>query len=498
MFYRSAFLFSLVCALAACQGRPNVVPAKEEIALQMAGSIQQYHALLEVPSSQPDFEPPLKNREDTIQMLGFPGYVLGVEKAMREAVGFPQGPNRRVLHSHDPYRFAPPDMRNATGSLLDIQNQANQFRRVNNDPKVSYVSHLVGYDQVKANGAVQPSLLYTHFSETIFDTEGSQSQKPCQNIRNESLYENSWDALDCLQTDLDEKLQAAAAAGSPHTHVVLMAMGWANDQYVSIRRFNGLLHKTKLFAEREGSTFRPLVIGITWPSVWGGLHSFELLNDIRHVSSYPARSSDADEIGYTVANHVLNVIMPQIEAKYDISTVAIGHSMGARMLSRAYYSGHVLNNQEMRRAGEGPLLIGLQPAFSANRYSANIPPSLVGQIFAPAEGSPYQEVARPGGLAAFTWSEEDTANPVAQYVTGAKHVGGEPGHAAAEEIDLAYDRFVFHKETQDGSARQAKCAEAFERRQVLLIDATQSIPGHGEIDGPEVGAMIWGLISCVD
>jgi hypothetical protein len=45
-----------------------------------------------------------------------------------------------------------------------------------------------------------------------------------------------------LRNDLKVRLLRAIDDGNPYSHVVLMSMGWTNDQHVSIDRYNRIMH----------------------------------------------------------------------------------------------------------------------------------------------------------------------------------------------------------------------------------------------------------------
>lgn len=459
----AAFLFTL----AACAKSPDVIPANEEQALDTDGTIQRYHLLL----------------EDTEKArLNTPGFIIGIEKSPRASVGF-------VGDGHPVGDISAPVEPIANTSQQDVVAQQGQFRRVLNDYKVTYVSHVLRYDGRSADA----ELRHSAYSLTAY----GETPTLCSNAEGQTIYQQSRSALTCLQSDIRGSLNDAKSRGTPHTHIFLMSMGWNNDQIESVERYNAIVTSTKNAAEQDGRAFNPLVVGLTWPSVWGGNSPSDVLNGLLHISSYPVRSSDADEIGYVAANTILNEILPDIETEFGLRTIVIGHSFGARILTRAYYSAHLLSSHNHRPAGNEPLLVGLQPAFSANRYASNHKPFPLLRIFAPAEGGPYQNHRLAQGPAVFTWSTEDEANPVAQFVTGAKHIGGVPGAQRAQKINDVWPGRI-HSLVWPTSfgGNGSECNDQIDNASVRLVNASTIIRDHGDIKGAGVGNLIWRMMRC--
>ncbi|CUH78931.1 hypothetical protein [Tropicibacter naphthalenivorans] len=437
------------------------VPKAEEKALGTSGVIGRYHALLNTPFSHP---------------LGHPGYIIGIEKAPRDKAGYRH--DTGGTRSFDGTRLTEPIALPRSGAQSDLDQQKAAFRRATNDPKVMLVSHILRYAPIEGGEGLAPDVLHSAYSHSAFGTWDNEPG---------NAYEAGWQALDRMQGQILDDIAAAKARGHPFTHIAFLAMGWNNDQFEALDRYNAIVHHTRRAAQAQGQRFHPLVIGITWPSVWGGTSVVDLANRALHIGSYPVKADDADEIGYGIANHVMNAILPHIEAQTGLRTIAIGHSMGARMMTRAYYSADLLQARVARK-GLGPLVIGLQGAFSANRFREGY------RLIAPVrwvthgEGGPYQDVAAPGGDLVLTWSRKDNANPVAVLLTGAKHVGGRLGakvmheklqrkvHAASWPSDM---RAAFAQ--ADGKA--------------LYLDVTDSVASHGDIRTPQTGQLVWDMIA---
>ncbi|MFN3825875.1 MAG: hypothetical protein ACK4RN_18055 [Pseudorhodobacter sp.] len=456
-------MFAVSALLAQCAAPPhNPTMAAEEKALGTDGVIARYHALLTQPHTN---------------TLSHTGFLIGIEKAPRSRIGL----DRAAGYDTTRLRLPPP-----AGLESDSEQQAAHFRRVMAEPKAMFVSHVLSYLPAEDGSSIEPGLLYSAYSSTTFGRTTA--------IAPEAVYRSGWSALKSLETDVGDLITIRQKSGAPFTHIVLMAMGWNNDQFEAIGGYNALIHNARRAARsgEGGKPFRPLVIGITWPSVWGGTSVSDLANRALHIGSYGVKADDSDEIGYGIANHIVNAMLPRLEAKSGLPSVLIGHSMGARILTRAYFSRDILRDA-VDRPGEGPLVIGLQGAFSANRFKSGyrlVPPV---RWVVSGEGGPYQDIARPGGAMVLTWSRHDNANPFARLATGARHVGGSPGKTVMQDME---DKVQAHVWRGRASVR-ADCAAVRTSGKVLYVDASEIVKSHGDIANPEVGGLVWEMIDCL-
>lgn len=480
---RSSSLFKVLAfgiLLASCSSSRSVIPLQEEQALATDGSsISRYHYLLQDPFAQG---------------LLHNGIIVGLEKSPREVIGLDVG-----ARSYDQTRFRVPDASEFSASLEDANFQRTYFLETFDDRKVVFLSHAVQYQINEAQSGIEPKLIYSAYETNGF----GEQQQSCNTVGSMSPNDRGWWALNCLQDQLRSALTRAKKSGNSHTHILMMTMGWNNDQVVSVQRYNSLVAQAQNAARQNGQEFNPLVVGLTWPSVWGGGVQSETLRSLNHLASYSARARDADEIGFGYANAILNSVLPPLEAEFEIDTVAIGHSFGARILTRAYVSAPFLKHVTLPINRSGPLIIGLQPAFSANRFRADhvADPDFAPIPFVPIEGSPFQHVNEIDGHLAVTWSEKDSANPVARFISGAVHVGGKPGHDEAMKVFPEIFEFTG---TMTSSVEelvenvQDDCVEAQMDNRVHYIDATNTIKHHSDIANPGVGSLIWALIECHD
>ena len=304
-------------------------------------------------------------------------------------------------------------------------------------------------------------------------------------------YEKSFSALDILGKDLAKQLKT-----NRYSHIIVMSMGWNNDQVESVWRYNKLIDNMAIAARMTGHTdFNPLVIGFTWPSAWATISDSWLVKKMGHLFSYGNKANDADEIGFTLANWVVNKVIPKAlddafgtnETDKAPHFVIIGHSFGARLTSRALYSSAHIKpvHQPQTRVD---LFLGLQGAFSANRF---IPGG-------GSEGHPYSNLNQLDTRVVLTTSVHDKANPVAHWVTRASHVGGTYGLEKAKSNPEVFDVVTWDHNNYDEFT--------LPENKVLMVDASeivnevnrQGMSGHNDIVDIEMGQLIWHFIDQLD
>ena len=376
------------------------------------------------------------------------GYIVGIEKYKRQRIGNP------ALGYPDRYKKLPNPGKN---KLISEQNR--EFTKATSDGKSMLVTHIASYFPNR-------NYLYNAYSHGI---EGHQN------------YEDGYAGLDRLQQDLRDRIMRADAQSKPYSHIFIMSMGWNNDQYVSISRFNTILEKQiKATGVRSGGALRPLVIGFTWPSVWFSIEDSWLKKKlIGHFGSYINKSNDADEIGYSIANWLINSQLPGIRAAVGPEkfpkVIAVGHSMGARILSRAIFSRDHLKTPIAEGTNIVDMYLGLQGAFSARRFVAEDS----------GEGAPYRNYATLSTRILLTASENDKANPLAFW---SKHVGGKNG--------LKYMRARSEFKILAWPGEKGEVGEAirnYDNNKIITIDATEIVKGddaHNDILNPKMAELI--------
>ncbi|HHT9159779.1 MAG TPA: alpha/beta hydrolase [Candidatus Brocadiaceae bacterium] len=431
------------------------------------------------------------------------GYIIGIEKREREAL-------KGIPERYYPDRFSrKPELtetneKSQTEELLLKREKC--FKKYTKYNTAMLVTHIARYfdepDNKNFNTFRKPYFLYNAYDVYKKD-----------NLN----YENGYTALENLKTEILDNLKQKIDGNPgkrPYSHIIVFSMGWNNNQQESIYRYNRIIKNVKEVAQENGvKDFEPLVIGFTWPSVWFGIENNWLKKNTSFLFSYFTKQDDADEIGCTTANWVIhNVVLAAKEEfkdyckgymkddkkDYSPRIVAIGHSMGARLLSRAIFSWEHIK-PEFRKsssASQVDLFIGLQGAFSAKRFVTD----------EGWEGYPYAEFSKYSTVFSLTASQYDKANPQARFFTGARHVGGKYGLAFAKKYKGV---FQVNKWTNNVGTDWGKLSSIYteDNRKVLMIDASVIVDGHDSDNGvnkpldahndildKDMAQLIWALI----
>ena len=406
------------------------------------------------------FPPP----EQQKLLLPFDAYVIGLEKTNASRIGrveeCPPGSGAAAphcLHINAPYYADRPELQ---ASLRKLWDPARQLRPI-------YVSHIARFDAPYA----APCYLYSAYDASL-NCPGASDPGDKAGVA------TSWSALDKLHADLEQRISRDRP-----THVLVYTMGWNTDQRESLDNFRDLVRELKQAAAsaQPQRTFKPLVIGVTWPST--GSPTIQ-------ATDFGVKASDADEVGAVWLNALLNGHLRQLKRDHAFKLVVVGHSFGARATSRGAFSAGLLGVDEATPAVD--LLIGLQGAYSYQRYLAQEDGTSPEGI----EGAPYRDFAKGAGTVALTASSFDTAVTAAghgKYFVGSK---------------MAYDqssggpqrnRFLHVRAEANGDVPGLKCGP----ERVMWIDASEVIntpkPGtgggaHSGIYTPGVGRLTFRLI----
>ena len=491
-FFRLWFPAVISLVLIGCQSSSGNPMRDEEEGLETGGELSKYHYLVREPYSVG---------------LSHEGFIIGIEKSPNEKIGY-------NFQNIDDSRFQEWKTTGDGKGEQYIEARNEHFKRATDDPKSAFVSHILAYG-LDREGTVRFDVcpFYLAYKSSGF-AHGSSGASCAENGQPETsttadsthYYDDGWSALDRLYGAIKAKL---AQARTPYTHVLVASMGWNNDQVESVRRYNALLGnviaQARLHETPKGENFNPLLIGLTWPSVWGGDSFFNTINVFTHLVSYPNKADDADEIGYTIANYLVNNILHRLKSEDKLKIVLIGHSLGARILSRAMFSAHLLKDGPEPNEYATDLFIGLQGAFSVRRFKEDHRLPFPLSVFRKGEGSPYLEFDELDGRVVLTWSEADTANPMAQWITGAAHAGGKAGYAESQEMGEVFEQLVWDQAehgTKDLMRQNSTngvpitCDELETSKKVLMIDANKIVHGHNDILDPEMGRLIWTHIFC--
>lgn len=380
--------------------------------------------------------------------LAFPGYIIGIEKADRRRIGAPMRNEIGTSSSFEKFGF------NENNSW---ENLPGWKRKMLNDGKTMFISSIHQFQhRERPIDRIAISTIYDAYSPTHLNSPTD-------------AFEQGFTELDGFRTQLDGSITKDSI-----THVFLFAMGWNSDQQEAIRNFNSMFLKIIDQANQSGKEFRPLFIGITWPSLWNKKRT--------NAMSFFNKTNDADEIGMTWANYLLNQVILSEKNESTFKTVVVGHSFGAKLTSRATMSASMLSDGTKHV----DLLINLQSAYSINRYSSS-------RGIEPTED--YTNWDSYAHNVALICSEHDNAVTKGFY---APFAGGIKAYKEVVEHRSDYPAIAtvrYHRSPQ---------TEFGTSQQLLLIDASEIIrmeayqkggKAHSDIYNQEVATMLWNLIS---
>lgn len=393
-------------------------------------------------------------------LLPFDAYIVGVEKDNLRRVGevreCPPGPAIGDCLAIDaPYFAGRPTLREHLRSKYRDQHRP------------TFISHIARFD-----GSDAPCFLVNRHDPSRPCTPGAAA------LAGDTPVAQSFAALRRLGEDLDARL-----AQLKPSHVLIYTMGWNTQQLEALDNFRRLAaHLVAAAREAGDTTFKPMVIGLTWPSTGSPLIP---------ASDFGIKAKDADEIGAIWENLLVNRELRRLKARHGFRLIVVGHSFGARLSSRAVFSGPLVG------APEEPvvdLLIGLQGAYSFQRFLvAEDPEAPEGR-----EGAPYRDHERLAGMVALTSSRWDTA--VMQALHGPYFVGSAEVYRRTQSAELG-KQFVHEVAGADG---RLPASPACDPKRVLMIDASAVIVGnepgtgggaHSVVYTPHIGRLSHQLIS---
>lgn len=374
--------------------------------------------------------------------LQYPGYLVGIQKAAQEKV---MGPAMIFPSFLDPAPRYFDDGEKATKWGLG---SINLLRKLQTDSKAMFVNHVTRFSFVQDKGPrssgtsslpytyIDSCFLYNAFRSPLFsasrsadnsqagartwrDLSGVIAWKDCRDapgwegnspdLKSNAFYANGEVAIRALA-----RAAALDLKNDGYTHVLILVMGWNTAQDEAVRNFNDLAGNL-LEAARESEAakidgmgeprlpFRPLVIGVSWPSYW--------TEGVANVFSYPNKAKDADEIGITWLNLLVNRELPDAmtTAGVNVPVVLVGHSFGARVVTRVAAASPALrpkDGAEVAGLHSGAnVVIGLQGAVSINRFWPNAGGEPPGDEGAPLRDYSTLKTTR----FAFTASSHDSA-----------------------------------------------------------------------------------------
>ena len=391
--------------------------------------------------------------------LQFDAYIVGIEKDNASRIGriAECGAGSRTTECVDidaPYFKERPDLREGLRGKY-----AGQHRP-------TYVSHVARFD-----GTGNVCFLYNIYVSNGLCTETTPVPA------SPALVSQSWQALSLLGKDIERYVNARNPS-----HIVVYTMGWNTGQPEALRNIRDLVSQLRAAAGGDAA-FRPLVIGLTWPSTGTPLVP---------ASDFGIKAKDADEVGALWENILLNRELRRAKTQGKFRVVVVGHSFGARAATRAVFSAPLVSAPLV---GASPpvvdLLVSLQGAYSFQRYLGGDSDSSEGR-----EGAPYRDFATQAGQVVMTASTHDSA------VTAALHapyfVGSHRAFSDARTGPGA-ERFSHVSTDETGRIDRLVC----DSRRVMWIDASSIIKGnqpgtgggaHSVIYTREAGQLLFDLI----
>lgn len=275
-----------------------------EIMLNTDGQLKQFHSLVNQP------------------ILNYPGLIIGIEKSNADIIM----PKNKIEKNKTITSWLGDESgingRNSSWLLSFL-----------NEPKPTYVSHMVAFFSASPNnysknvvyslyGNILSDLYSRQFTDKMTDDEDikqretkNRSYEIAVGATNEKLKQswfNSWCAIANLNpqnslsacenrakisTSLVDLFSKSYQKAGP-THIFVLAMGWNTSQDEAIVNYNDLIRQISAAASESGAadSFKPFIIGLTWPSQWV-IDNNSVLRKFFEVFSFKVKADDTDEVG---------------------------------------------------------------------------------------------------------------------------------------------------------------------------------------------------------
>lgn len=461
--------------------------------------------------------------------LRFPGYIIAVEKAnpknigfndveeifyeekIRENIKYVESINRILNRTNGSLS---PDRIKSTIESLKLKLMSDKKELDDLVPEMSeysfnkrtFLSHIVKYS-IKNDKNNFPCIT----EDFIFNAYDKDTN-------HQGVYIQGLKTLGKLKTDISKMVEYEYKNQTPYTHIFLYCMGWNTDQQESIRNYNSFMWQL-VNAYKGDTSFKPLFIGITWPSLWKSSVAGAVVAGV----SYFCKKDDADEVGLIWVNKILHDVLVPIKKERNIPLILVGHSFGVRVITRAVFSHGLVDlrekdaNNANKNANNSPILsvssdpgdidlvIGLQGAVSIDRFIKN----------QGDEGFPYSDFKNYARKFVFTWSESDSANPKAKMF-GENHVGGKPGFNKSKGYPAIFDQFKIQANNSDGGwdltfdkvSENNIWKNSFNNQgKISIVDASALIKyepygkggnAHSDVYTPGVAQFVWDCIKNIE
>jgi hypothetical protein len=393
--------------------------------------------------------------------LNFPGYIIGLEESSSRVVT--RGREDVLL---DETRFE----KGYTIKRL--------LKQLNYDvPFISQIMRYEGRPYGEGNCALY-SLYHNHGTAIVDSCNDDLRNADLKNSGSESTFVRSWDAIDILKERLAEDLST-----QEYTHLIVAVMGLDTAQEEAIRNYKSIVSSIR---RQAGSDFKPLFIGVTWPSFFAN----RWFDPIWEALAYPPIADRADILGLTWLGVLMDEVVKPLNDRLKITMIA--HSFGSRAASMAVCVGPALlrsNAAAGDLSGHGKIdnFIGLAPAFSLSRFEEIdrlFYENIYYQDYCPTvERFVFTASSNDGAFAPIFWSDSAGGHDNMKEYCGREHPVSVKCSVATSGGDInGYDAFA----------------------KVNYIDTSElmrfNMPGtkgggHSDIYRTEIGKFLWKLIN---
>lgn len=393
--------------------------------------------------------------------LNFPGYIVGFEETER----------RRVVRGRDDVIVN----KTAYAAGYTVERLLDTLRF--HVPVVTQVLRYTGRPYGEGNCALY-SLYHNHDDAIIEHCPGALRKTVSDEDWHADAFKRGWEAIDFLKLRLREDI-----ANGDYTHLLVAIMGLDTAQEEAIRNYKSIVWSIR---RNGGAAFRPLFVGITWPSFFAN----RWLDPLWEAFAYTPIADRADILGLSWLGVLLNEAITPLSDSVRISVVA--HSFGARAATMGLCIGAALQRgrtpvaqtESHRRVHD---LVALSPAFSLLRFDAKE------HLF--YENIYYRDFCPSVDRFVFTASRNDGA------------------YAPVIWADMGGDYKVREKFCNRRHAVSVSCVSTTREGAINDYDARAKIsyfdtsalmrygvPGtdgkaHSDIYRPEIGRLIWTVIN---
>jgi len=353
MFRLSGFVGVCVFALAGCSNVPMLLEPPEE-ALGVGSNFfgadsRAFHKVMHYPNAVG---------------LRTPGFIVGLEKAKQPLVTGPKVDE--ALLAKDANGTTRAYRRLETSLKAHLITHVTKYNRDLKGIFPGRITSCTSYSLVKPDGNM-PSVSIANVGGRLSESMGVQQFPICpdwepfvpvsatEDAPFAGAFSDSWRAIKifrdnlqqtlCGSADVDKNGACAPKDNERYSHVVVIVMGWNTPQDNAVENFNSIIghlidevEARKELPEADDKnaleSFRPLVVGITWPSNWELSDILPLPDDVVRTISFPNKANDAKEIGISWLKALIqHAVLPARATVSDTvapNVIYIGHSFGAR------------------------------------------------------------------------------------------------------------------------------------------------------------------------